>query len=67
MCSSDLSLVDTGFTPDIVTAFLGVNRALTLGMSGLFDCGLPVDTINHYGLANLLATSFGPLQATSTQ
>ena len=61
------SLVDTGFTPDIVTAFLGVNRALTLGMSGLFDCGLPVDTINHYGLANLLATSFGPLQATSTQ
>ncbi|MBU6233796.1 MAG: TetR family transcriptional regulator [Acidobacteria bacterium] len=59
-------LVNTGFTPEIVSAFLGVNRALTLGMSGLFDCGLPVDTVNHYGLANLLATSFGPLRDPQT-
>jgi AcrR family transcriptional regulator len=60
------ALVHTGFTPEIVTAFLGVNRALSLGMSALFECGLPADTMNHYGLANLLATSFGPLLGPET-
>lgn len=56
------SLVKSGFSRDAVTGLLAMNRSLTLGMAMLFELGLPVDAVNHYGLAKWLESNFLPFR-----
>lgn len=56
------SLVASGFSRDAVTGLLAINRSLTLGMSMLFELGLPVANVNHYGLAKWLEGNFLPFR-----
>ena len=52
------SLSKSGYSNDLVAGFLALNRSLTLGMAMLFELGLPVATVNHYGLAKWLEVNF---------
>jgi len=58
-----VSLVKSGFSPDAVAGLLAMNRSLTLGMAMLFELGLPVATVNHFGLATWLENNFLPFSS----
>lgn len=52
------SLTQSGYSSDTVSQFLALNRSLTLGMAMLFELGLPVANVNHFGLAKWLEVNF---------
>ena len=54
------SLVRSGYSQELVNGLLALNRSLTLGMAILHELGLPVASLNHYGMARWLELNFLP-------